>query len=393
MKKYLSFFLAILLVCSMSMTAFAASADSDVQITPADLRVASGATSIQVNALAAEHLSTMKYQFSGNPSALGFTADELSGAVLGTAFTLYVVNTNGQIVSDETLVYPVIYNDEIIAVLEVYYDTTSSAYHYTFGKAYAEDLNEIRYESVVNATANLVIGRIEDKLFITDGSNVDIIYEMPVEQATNISVAEIETLCSNLTQNVGDSFSIISEVNTQSSQFVSEPTQSSVTPRLMPNPLPVPHVAQTGVCGVAAWAAVLNYRFGTSYTNATLATAMADDYSNGTGGIPNMDDYRDYANDVHDAGCVRANSLSFSTMKSNIDGGKPIMGSWYSGSGTDKTWHAIIITGYVQNSTSNYTYVLKNPWYTNTQTITVTSASSVVYADAGYTWNLSQSVY
>lgn len=120
---------------------------------------------------------------------------------------------------------------------------------------------------------------------------------------------------------------------------------------------------------------------------------MADDYSNGTGGIPNMDDYRDYANDVHDAGCVRANSLSFSTMKSSINNGKPIMGSWYSGSGTDKTWHAIIITGYVQNSTSNYTYVLKNPWYDYTQTITVTSASSVVYADAGYTWNLSQSVY
>ena len=106
-----------------------------------------------------------------------------------------------------------------------------------------------------------------------------------------------------------------------------------------------------------------------------------------------MDDYRDYANDVHDAGCVRANSLSFSTMKSSINNGKPIMGSWYSGSGTDKTWHAIIITGYVQNSTSNYTYVLKNPWYDYTQTITVTSASSVVYADAGYTWNLSQSVY
>lgn len=37
-------------------------------------------------------------------------------------------------------------------------------------------------------------------------------------------------------------------------------------------------------------------------------------------------------------------------MKSSINNGKPIMGSWYSGSGTDKTWHAIIITGYVQNN-------------------------------------------
>lgn len=393
MKKYLSFFLAIIFACSMSVTAFAASSDSVSKIAPADLLVASETTSDSVDVLAAEHLTAMKLQFAGNPSALGFDVDELSGAALGSAFTLYVFNTNGQVVSDETLVYPVLYNNEIIAVLEAYYDNTSSAYYYSFGKAYAEDLNEIRYGSVVNTDANLVIGRIADKLFITDGSNVDIIYEMPVDQATTISVNEIENVCAVLSQNASTSFSAINEISVQSSQVVSDSSQSIVTPRLLPNPLPVPHVDQTGVCGVAAWAAVLNYRFGTDYTNATLATAMADDYSNGTGGIPNMDDYRDYANDVHDAGCVRANSLSFSTMKSNINSGKPIMGSWYSGSGTNKTWHAIIITGYVQNSTSNYTYVLKNPWYDYTQTITVTSASSVVYADAGYSWNLSQSVY
>jgi len=69
------------------------------------------------------------------------------------------------------------------------------------------------------------------------------------------------------------------------------------------------------------------------------------------------------------------------------------MGSWYSGATKGKVYHAIIITGYVENSSSNYTYVLKNPWYEDTQTITVTSASSVIYADAGYTWNLSQIVY
>ena len=258
---------------------------------------------------------------------------------------------------------------------------------------YAEDLNEIRYESTVNTNANLVIGRMADKLFITDGSKVDIIYNMPIDQATTISTNEIKNVCSALTKNTSASFSEIYTISIQPGQFVSESSQAGVTPRLLPNPLPVPHVTQTDVCGVAAWAAVLNYRFGTSYTNASLATAMATNYTNGTSGIPNMDDYKNYANDVHNAGCVRANSLSFSTMKSKINSGRPIMGSWYSGSGSDKSWHAIIITGYVQNSTSNYTYVLKNPWYTNTQTITVTSASSVVYADAGYTWNLSQSVY
>ena len=309
MKRFFSLFLAIILICSMSVTAFADAVDSADSVSPAKLHVAREAGSDTVDMLAAEHLSTMKLQFAANPSALGFGADELSCALLGNAFTLYVFDTSGRIVSDDTLAYPVIYNDEIIAVLEVYYDNTTDAYYYTFGKAYAENLNELRYESDVNTNANLIIGRVADKLFITDGSNVDVIYEMPVDQIASVSSVDIESVCDVLAQNVRASFSAINEVNTQSDQVMPESSQASVTPRSMPNPLPVPHVAQTGVCGVAAWAAVLNYRFGTSYTNATLATAMADDYSNGTGGIPNMDDYRDYANDVHDAGCVRANSL------------------------------------------------------------------------------------
>ena len=90
----------------------------------------------------------------------------------GRYFEEYVFDTSGRIVSDDTLAYPVIYNDEIIAVLEVYYDNTTDAYYYTFGKAYAENLNELRYESDVNTNANLIIGRVADKLFITDGKNL-----------------------------------------------------------------------------------------------------------------------------------------------------------------------------------------------------------------------------
>ena len=108
-------------------TAFADSVDSADSVSPAKLHVAREAGSDTVDMLAAEHLSTMKLQFAANPSALGFGADELSCALLGNAFTLYVFDTSGRIVSDDTLAYPVIYNDEIIAVLEVYYDNTNIA--------------------------------------------------------------------------------------------------------------------------------------------------------------------------------------------------------------------------------------------------------------------------
>ncbi len=100
------------------MTAFAASTGSANTATPADLHVASKETSDSVDALAANHLSSMKQQFASTPAALGFDKAELSNAALGTAFTLYVFNENGQIVSDDTLVYPVIYDNEIVAVVE-----------------------------------------------------------------------------------------------------------------------------------------------------------------------------------------------------------------------------------------------------------------------------------
>lgn len=101
MKRFFSLFLAIILICSMSVTAFADSVDSADSVSPAKLHVAREAGSDTVDMLAAEHLSTMKLQFAANPSALGFGADELSCALLGNAFTLYVFDTSGRIVSDD----------------------------------------------------------------------------------------------------------------------------------------------------------------------------------------------------------------------------------------------------------------------------------------------------
>ncbi|MCG8499180.1 MAG: hypothetical protein MJB12_02070 [Firmicutes bacterium] len=379
-KNLLSMILATVMVFSMSATAMAAPIESY------DLRVASEATITNVDNLASIHLSSMKSQFASNPSLIGFSSSELSDSSLGNAFTLYVFNENGQVISDDTQVYPVIYANQIVGILEVYCDSITSEYAYTFGKSYAEKLNNLRYVSNIDTSNNLIIGRIANKLFITDSNEVDIILDKTVDSTATISIANLKNICTNLHQNVSSDYTTISE-----SAIHSTTLQSKISARALPNPLPVPHVAQTGVCGVAAWAAVLNYRFNEDYNNATLAEAMAADYTNG---IPHMGDYRDYANDMHDAGCTLAYSpLSFTKMKRTINGGRPIIGSWYSGSGSDKSWHAIIITGYVENSSSNYTYVVKNPWHKDTQTITVTSSNSVVYPDSGYTWKLSQCVY
>ncbi|MCQ2523038.1 MAG: hypothetical protein MJ123_01750 [Lachnospiraceae bacterium] len=137
----------------------------------------------------------------------------------------------------------------------------------------------------------------------------------------------------------------------------------------------------------------MNYRFGAKYTEESLTTSMKKKYMNGDGGIPNMEDYKNFTNSLYNAGVDVYSSLPFSSLKKAINAKKPVMGSWYSGKGSNKEWHAIIIAGYIENSKSNYTYYLRNPWYDYVQTITVTNAKAVVYKDSGYTWNLSQNVY
>jgi hypothetical protein len=390
MKRFIVFFLTVVLMCSLFTGVASATSDTN---TSRELHLSGTPSSSDINELASQHLMTMKANLAFNPAAFGFNSTELSSLTLGGPFTIYNFDENSQLVSNDVYAFPLIYLNEIVGIIEVYYDTSTSNYSFTFGKSYGEKLNELRNDRSFGADTNLVIGRIGDKLFATDGNNVKILLDKQAQGATAVTKEQIESLCDVFTTLTSPNYITVTE---PISQATSENKDfPDAVARAYPNPLPVPHVEQTGTCGVAAWAAVLNYRFDTSYTNDSLETEMIDGgYNHGTDGIPNMTDYRDFANDEYDGECVFSSSPpSFSKLKSTINGGRPIMGSWYSGATKGKVYHAIIITGYVENSSSNYTYVLKNPWYEDTQTITVTSASSVIYADAGYTWNLSQIVY
>jgi len=321
----------------------------------------------KITSIASDYLDTIKEQFKSDSLILGISKEELTGAKLGDSFTIQVYDDLGKDVSsDQTVSYPVIYNNKIIGILELFYDSKTDQYGYTFGKSYADELNSLKGNNTFSDDSELSVVFFENKLIATDGTNKALIKEFDVdfEDPTGSACCQSEA----------DNFAIRS-------------TSSYL------NPLPVPHVAQTGVCGIAAWAAVLNFRYGTTYTNNSLATAMSYGYCHGTDGIPNMTDYKNFANDMFNAGCtVGYNPPSFTTVKNCINNGKPIMGSWYSGSGSSKVYHAIIITGYVENI-FNFTYTVKNPWYNYTQTIYVPDSSNVVYVNAGVYWYLLQTVY
>ncbi len=396
MKKIIISILMTTLLFSLFTGVGAASTNATKTTNSNVLRLSAMPCPENVELLALQHLIEMKEKLSVNPEALGFSDLELSKLQIGNSFSIYVFDKDLCIISNDVYVFPLLYKNNIIGVMEVKYDTTTDSYCFTFGKSYGNELNNLKKKYTCAEDSGLIIGRIGDKLFATDGNKATILLDKKVDGSPTVTIDQINSLFKDSVTKVSSYYVTSTDAvdrEMMSSDNDSKSASQSALTKSYPNPLPVPHVAQTGVCGVAAWAAVLNYRFGTSHTNSTLDTAMQNGgYYNGSSGIPNMDDYKNYANDTHNAGCVRKGKPSFSTLRSKINAGRPIMGSWYSGSGSDKKWHATIITGYIEN-TSSHTYYLKNPWYNYAQTITVTDSNSVVYSDSGYTWKLSTTVY
>lgn len=392
MKRILTLLLSIIMICNVPITVTASAVNKDEM--PKELYVATEAETTEVDNRAIEYLYKAKIMLAADPSIIGFTEFELNNALLGNSFTLYTFNESGQFVPSSTQVYPIFCENEIVGIMEIYYNSVNSEYYYTLGRAYADNLNKLRYGSNVDLEKILFIGQVADKLFITDGENVDIILDMPMEQMPTVSVSELEEICANILVDENVGYAIICEP-TSSNIMV---TQNAVPYASIKDTrsLEVPHVEQTGVCGVAAWAAVLNYRFGTSYTNDSLALEMANGYTNGTKiAVPTMKDYKDFANDKYNANCVYTTPPSLSTVLNAIADKKPIMGYWESGTGSNFSTHAILIVGfsYLNSVPADDYYIVKNPWYTYTQWISVTDPNSVVYVNGTRTWNLKSVVY
>jgi hypothetical protein len=355
------------------------------------LRLSVESYSSDVLSLAIQHLEESKINLADNPTAIGFTAAELSGMEIGNPFTIYVFDTGTKLVSSDNIVFPLIYNKNIIGVMEVSYDTASGGYSFTVGKAYGDELNSLRGQ--YDTDESIVICSTRDKLLATNGEETTILIDRAFEDSFPISEEQINSSASDIVEESSSNYSDITTPISETSLAISDGMQMEAA-RAFTNPLEVPHVEQTGVCGIAAWAAVLNFRFDESYTNDSLATAMIDaGYISTADDLPTLVDYKKFTNETYSgAKVVTARCPSFTTLVKTINAGKPIMGSWNSGSGSSKLVHAIIIRGF-KKYTSSYTYFLKNPWYSYGQSTTVKDANSVTYSNEGVTWTLTDTVY
>ena len=385
MQNIISLVLIFVSIFSLSAPAIAR---EDKDVLEKGLHISAMPVSDDANEQAYGHLLTMKSVLETNSEQFGFSADELSGMELGSPFTIYVFDNNAQLLSDDGHIYPLIYMDEIIGTLESHFDTESGSYNFSFGDANGKEYNALLNDAMFEANTQLIIGRVASKLFATDGQNLKTIVDDPTEHDTALLRTQIENSCSTYVSAANSNYNNITQIISYSLPY------AGVQPKALPQAiLGVPHVAQTSVCGAAAWAAVLNYRFNKYFTNDSLESSMkCGGYTSGD--TFSMMNYRDYANDKYDAGCIFSyDNPTFTSLKASIAAHKPILGSWSSGLGSNKEYHAIIIAGYVELNSSKYTYYVKNPWHPNLQTSTVTDHNNVVYYDGGYSWKLLNVTY
>lgn len=385
MRRFLALLLTLVMIfaCTNSVSAAPTNDSSE--------SVSSLSASARIAGLAAEYLMRIRPKVGTSCTSLGFSTEAFLNMSVGTPFVVHRFNESGEVISDDVYMCPLVYENEVVGQLEIYYDPVAAGYCYALGTAYAEPLNNLMEVAACKRNDSFVFGSIGGKFFATDGTRVEILFDASITEQS-VDVSQIEGLCKIVRSNADKNSIKINDIKIPQAETSQRDTITPIpgSQRL----LAVPHVAQNGgVCGIAAWAAVLNYRFNTAYNTATLTSIMENGGYMDDDGLPTMSHYRDYANYRHNAGCVVGYSPpSFTTVEAVIDANKPIMGSWYTGTGSSKRYHAVIIVGYIENIFS-YTYYVKNPVYTNTQMISVASSHEVLYVYDGSTWRLNQIVY
>jgi hypothetical protein len=117
---------------------------------------------------AIQQLAGMK---EGSPAfyePLGFTETEITDSKLGNPFKIYLFDDTGQFFenSTENFVFPLVYQNDIIGIIEVAYLPDSgyeSGFSFTFGKSFAEELSNLNDQYRGD---DLIIGNLSTRLLL-----------------------------------------------------------------------------------------------------------------------------------------------------------------------------------------------------------------------------------
>ncbi len=207
MKKALSFLITLMMCFSVSSCASNAEGDAGF-----DMKV-STINHDSISILAAQHLENMKTQIGTGYEDMGFDLTTFQNMSVGTPFVVYEFNKTGDVLSDDVYSCPLLYNGNIVGIIGVNYDKETNEYHYSLGREYADQLNDLRKTSLLKINDGIVIGRIGDKLFATDGSEVEILIDQAADNASSISVDDIKSVCKIIKDNASSEYAYIGSIS------------------------------------------------------------------------------------------------------------------------------------------------------------------------------------
>lgn len=191
MKQTIALILALILCISC---AICISADTAV-----DMDSAAAENELAVmQTLADAHLSQIRTSSDATLSAMGLSRQSVSNGYFGTPFQVQTVTLTGEMPESNIYSCPLIYRGQIVAVLRITNDCDENEYFYTFGKGLADALNTLATSNELNAENGLAIGVMENITFATDGTDFEIIHELPAYGFDAVSSTDIQDVCSSV---------------------------------------------------------------------------------------------------------------------------------------------------------------------------------------------------
>lgn len=193
MKKVLALMTALML-CLSSM---GCATDQNAEKLPAPTGVE------DVREPAVQYLQSMQQSVGESSEALGFTLEVFQNMTVGEPFTVYAFDNTGAVISADTYMCPLIYNEQVVGQIGLSYDATSGMYNCSLGSSHAEALHEMLYSQTLDHSAGIVVGQMGDKLFATDGEKVMILFDQPGNMEETAELKTIESLCRTIKENAG----------------------------------------------------------------------------------------------------------------------------------------------------------------------------------------------
>ena len=273
--------------------------------------------------------------------------------------------------------FPVMENGEIFAMLTIY-DENGEYYTQLDENLMAEKLNELQNVSSQSSPISLVSNNAGFFAVVNDF----------VEPLTPDSEIEntVSLMNESITGNIVNITNVLSETDGNSISLMESSN---------PSPLGVVCVPQTDDgtfngtqkewCGAAVTAAIISYKKGPSLTAKGVTKEALGSAKNE--GLTNSEVISVAKN--HGLSPKSGNPLSYSSVKTEINGYRPIYMQMQRKSDEGKKYHALTLIGY---SSSKYTVL--NPWQSSSITLTKKdSGSDVTYVTGTRTYKWYTSIY